>query len=47
MYTSLGQAAKAAGVSRSAILRAIRAHRISAGKIDPPCLVLLRWIGSA
>jgi hypothetical protein len=34
MYTSLGQAAKAAGVSRSAILRAIRAHRISAGKTD-------------
>ena len=34
MYTSLGQAAKAAGVSRSAIMRAIRAHRISAGKTD-------------
>jgi hypothetical protein len=34
MYTSLGQAAKAAGVSRSAILRAIRAHRISASKTD-------------
>jgi hypothetical protein len=34
MYASLGQAAKAAGVSRSAILRAIRAHRISACKAD-------------
>jgi excisionase family DNA binding protein len=34
MYASLGQAAKATGVSRSTILRAIKAHRISAAKTD-------------
>ena len=34
MYASLGQAAKATGVSRSTILRAIKAHRISASKTD-------------
>ena len=30
MYESLGQAAKATGLSKSTILRAIKAHRISA-----------------
>jgi excisionase family DNA binding protein len=30
MYESLGQAAKACGVSKSTILRAIKSHRISA-----------------
>jgi hypothetical protein len=34
MYSSLGMAAKAAGVSKSTILRAINSHRISAGKTD-------------
>jgi excisionase family DNA binding protein len=34
MYASLGQAAKATGLSRSTILRAIKAHRISAAKTD-------------
>jgi hypothetical protein len=34
MYESLSQAAAAAGVSKSTILRAIRSHRISAGKTD-------------
>jgi hypothetical protein len=34
MYDSLGMAAKAAGVSKSTILRAITAHRISAAKTD-------------
>jgi hypothetical protein len=34
MYSSLGMAAKATGVSKSTILRAIKAHRISAGKTD-------------
>jgi hypothetical protein len=34
MYSSLGMAAKATGVSKSTILRAIRAHRVSAGKTE-------------
>jgi hypothetical protein len=34
MYTSLGKAAAAAGVSKSTILRAIVSHRISASKTD-------------
>jgi hypothetical protein len=34
MYESLGMAAKAAGVSKSTILRAIKAHRISAAKTE-------------
>jgi hypothetical protein len=34
MYQSLGKAAAATGVSRSTILRAIKAHRISAAKTD-------------
>jgi hypothetical protein len=34
MYESLGKAATAAGVSKSTILRAIRAHRITANKTD-------------
>jgi hypothetical protein len=34
MYSSLGMAAKATGVSKSTILRAIKAHRISAGKTE-------------
>jgi hypothetical protein len=34
MYASLGQAAKATGLSRSTILRAIKVHRISAAKTD-------------
>jgi hypothetical protein len=34
MYESLGKAATAAGVSKSTILRAIKAHRISAVQTD-------------
>jgi hypothetical protein len=34
MYSSLGMAAKASGVSKSTILRAIQSHRISASKTD-------------
>jgi hypothetical protein len=34
MYTSLGMAAKAAGVTKSTILRAIKSHRISAAKSE-------------
>ena len=34
MYRSLGQAAAATGVSKSTILRAIKAHRISAERSD-------------
>jgi hypothetical protein len=34
MYESLGKAAAAAGVSKSTILRAIKSHRISAGKTE-------------
>jgi hypothetical protein len=34
MYTSLGMAAKAAGVSKSTVLRAIMSHRISASRTD-------------
>jgi excisionase family DNA binding protein len=34
MYRSLGEAAKATGVSKSTILRAIKAHRISAERTD-------------
>ena len=34
MYTSLGQAARATGLDKSTILRAIRSHKISAAKSE-------------
>jgi hypothetical protein len=34
MYESLAQAAKAAGISKSTVLRAIKSHRISAAKTE-------------
>jgi hypothetical protein len=34
MYESLGQAAKACGISKSTILRAIKSHRISAARSE-------------